>query len=371
MSRSYGAKNTNDRQHLTPDKPYSNPRRVYSNSVGYTYQPYSYTSPQGSMLNRNISSYHYDSSKVLYAGDWGLQDLICVGSFSDDSENSISLVQPNAYNNLQLELQSETRLTFPPTKIMFEPVGANTNQMQSILTSGDTLRLFNINPESRALELRMKYTKSSQQGSSAPLTSFDWNKNDSNLVITSSVDTTCTLWDLNSQSVRTQLIAHDREVFDVNFISNSTTQFISAGADGSARLFDLRALDNSTIIYEQEHSLVRIGMCPFDNNILYAICQDSNSVMILDIRSMRNPLKVLTGHQLSVNNARWLPPTRSGNRLATAGDDCQILVWDVNTGGIQGAFTESSEINNLLASPNGEFLGAISGKSIQGISTEF
>lgn len=62
----------------------------------------------------------------------------------------------------------------------------------------------------------------------APLTSFDWNEVDPNLVGTSSIDTTCTIWGLEtgqmlgrvnlvSGHVKTQLIAHDKEVYDIAF----------------------------------------------------------------------------------------------------------------------------------------------------------
>lgn len=46
----------------------------------------------------------------------------------------------------------------------------------------------------------------------APLTSFDWNPLDPNIVGTSSIDTTCTIWDLSQRKVKIQLIAHDKEV---------------------------------------------------------------------------------------------------------------------------------------------------------------
>jgi WD40 repeat protein len=51
-------------------------------------------------------------------------------------------------------------------------------------------------------------------------------------------------------TAKTQLIAHDKEVFDVRFCANSTDVFVSCGADGSVRMFDLRSLEHSTIIYE-------------------------------------------------------------------------------------------------------------------------
>jgi WD repeat-containing protein 68 len=70
------------------------------------------------------------------------------------------------------------------------------------------------------------------------------------LIITSSIDTTCTIWDIPSLTAKTQLIAHDKEVYDVRFCANSVDVFVSCGQDGSVRMFDLRSLEHSTIIYE-------------------------------------------------------------------------------------------------------------------------
>ena len=88
---------------------------------------------------------------------------------------------------------------------------------------------------------------------SAPLTSFDWNEVDPNLLGTSSIDTTCTVWGLEtgqvlgrvnmvSGHVKTQLIAHDKEVYDIAFskAGGGRDMFASVGADGSVRMFDLR-----------------------------------------------------------------------------------------------------------------------------------
>ncbi len=81
--------------------------------------------------------------------------------------------------------------------------------------------------------------------------------------MTSSIDTTCTLWDLQvcfatslfcvfsieiliwiqAQVAKTQLIAHDKEVYDVAF-AKGTDIFASVGADGSVRMFDLRCVSS-------------------------------------------------------------------------------------------------------------------------------
>lgn len=68
----------------------------------------------------------------------------------------------------------------------------------------------------------------------APLTSFDWNAKSPNFLGTASIDTTCTIWELEKQAVFTQLIAHDKEVYDISF-SCEEKIFASVGADGSCR----------------------------------------------------------------------------------------------------------------------------------------
>lgn len=75
---------------------------------------------------------------------------------------------------------------------------------------------------------------------SAPLTSFDWNVTDPSLVVTSSIDTTCTVWNVETNQAKTQLIAHDKDVYDVAFMHGTADIFASVGADGSVRMFDLR-----------------------------------------------------------------------------------------------------------------------------------
>jgi WD repeat-containing protein 68 len=116
------------------------------------------------------------------------------------------------------------------------------------------------------------------------LTSFDWNLHDPSMIGTSSVDTTCTIWDIERECVKTQLIAHDKSVYDISF-SNDVNTFASAGLDGSIRHFDLRELEHSTIIFEsQDMPLLRVAWNRHDPNYLATIMNESNKVIILDVR---------------------------------------------------------------------------------------
>merc|ERR1711871_1905306 len=132
----------------------------------------------------------------------------------------------------------------------------------------------------------------------APLTSFDWNETDPSMIGTSSIDTTCTIWNMETKQARTQLIAHDKEVYDMAF-ARGVDVFASVGADGSVRMFDLRHLEHSTIIYESPDltPLLRISWNKQDPNYLATIMSDNSRTVILDIRIPSVPVAELAGHR--------------------------------------------------------------------------
>lgn len=163
-------------------------------------------------------------------------------------------------------------MTYPITRVLWEPPTQSKPLTDLLATSGDHLRLWSLpntapaaistnsitsrsNPSSgdlpaKKLSQLALLSNSKSTDFTAPLTSLDWNPISPSLIITSSIDTTCTIWDIPTLTAKTQLIAHDKEVFDVRFMSGSVDVFASCGADGSVRMFDLRSLDHSTIIYE-------------------------------------------------------------------------------------------------------------------------
>lgn len=176
----------------------------------------------------------------------------------------------------------------------------------------------------------------------APLTSFDWNEVDPNLIGTSSIDTTCTIWGLEtgqaigrvnlvSGHVKTQLIAHDKEVYDIAFsrAGGGRDMFASVGADGSVRMFDLRHLEHSTIIYEDpsHQPLLRLAWNKQDPNYLATFAMDSMEVVVLDVRVPCTPVARLSNHRACVNGIAWAP--HSSCHICTAADDHQALIWDI------------------------------------------
>ena len=153
------------------------------------------------------------------------------------------------------------------TKILFEIQRGTHSDL--IATSGEYLRIWQVGEDSKNVTLKSKLTNVTEQilqkfiqstEFCAPLTSFDWNQRALNMIGTSSIDTTCTIWDIEKEVVQTQLIAHDKAVYDICFAQDES-MFASAGEDGSVRHFDLRDLEHSTIIYESpdQSPLLRVA----------------------------------------------------------------------------------------------------------------
>lgn len=182
---------------------------------------------------------------------------------------SPSLQSPGAPNKcLEFNKVAEATHSYPVTRLLWEPPSSQKQSTDLLATSGDHLRLWSLPSDTQTTHASNTVTRPNREAPTtkltplallsnsktpdhtAPLTSLDWNTISPSLIITSSIDTTCTIWDIPSLTAKTQLIAHDKEVYDVRFCANSVDVFVSCGQDGSVRMFDLRSLEHSTIIYE-------------------------------------------------------------------------------------------------------------------------
>jgi WD repeat-containing protein 68 len=163
--------------------------------------------------------------------------LMAVGSYKEEYSNQLSVIQlckgnggsankgaadsaasqtpdfSEAYFKKLVDIEHP----YPATKMMFAPPKYFSDGPQSkdlLATTGDYLRLWSID-EGDGSEYSVTTTllnNNKQTEYCAPLTSFDWNEADPNLIGTCSIDTTCTIWDVTTKTPKTQLIAHDKEV---------------------------------------------------------------------------------------------------------------------------------------------------------------
>ncbi len=279
---------------------------------------------------------------------------LALGSFIEEYSNKVTIVQLKENNrNEQGFLQEVGSFdhSYPATKIQWYP-SSSTSANDLLATSGDYLRLWQVRENEIVKQnvfnavciyylsyyyyvietaINMQWFKNTNSEYCAPLTSFDWNRTDPTMIGTSSIDTTCTIWDISTGKSKTQLIAHDKEVYDIAFATKGKDIFSSVGADGSVRMFDLRNLEHSTILYETADlsPLLRLSWNKQDSNYLATFGMDSKAVIVLDIRVPGLPVAELKAHTSSVNAIAWAP--HSSCHICSAGDDCQALIWDLSS----------------------------------------
>lgn len=274
--------------------------------------------------------YTYLSQWPIYSLAWSVRSdknaRLAIGSFLEDYSNKVELVQ---FSHDTFDFSTDNRLVFDhpysPTNLMFFPSEDTTNP-DIIATSGDYLRLWEIHEDRIELKALLNGNKTSEFNSA--ITSFDWAECDTRHIATSSVDTTCTIWDVETEIVDSQLVAHDKEVYDISW--GGFNVFASVSGDGSVRVFDLRDKERSTIIYEnpvRDSPLLRLEWNKADPRFIATVGMDSNRVVILDIRFPTSPLMELNKHKGSVNAVSWAP--RIGRQLCSVGDDSRALIWDV------------------------------------------
>ena len=82
--------------------------------------------------------------------------------------------------------------------------------------------------------------------------------------------------------------------------------FASCGEDGSVRIFDIKNLQQSSIIYERtdKNPLIRVEWDLNDLNLLAVISLEGKSVQLLDIRNANKPVGEMN-HEGVVNGLAW------------------------------------------------------------------
>lgn len=127
-------------------------------------------------------------------------------------------------------------------------------------------------------------------------------------IVTASIDRTCSVWNLQKQYNECQLFAHEKEVFDVTFGTN-TYLFATVGADGFAKLFDQRDPKRATLIFKNpdELPLVRIAWNRSNTNYFAAFAMNNNRILILDRRSPKVPVFTIHKHDNYINAVTWAP----------------------------------------------------------------
>lgn len=287
-------------------------------------------------------------------GDPTVQYRVAVGSFVEQYTNKVAVVRyiPEQNNFVKTATFDHP---YPATKVAWIPDEPGTHS-DLLATTGDFLRIWRVSTSAKSkdedeVQPLFSFNNNKQSDYCAPLTSMDWNRDDPSMIGTSSIDTTCTIWNVETQQAKTQLIAHDEEVYDIAF-ARGCDRFATAGKDGSVRIFDLRELEHSTIMYESAKRvpLLRVAWNEQDANFLATIESEAKYTTIIDIRMPNMPVSKLGGHSAAVSAVAWAP--HSSCHICSAGDDTQALIWSLASlpKPVEDpilAYSAAGEINNL------------------------
>ena len=294
-------------------------------------------------LNENKNIYDYTTNMKLYgiAFQKGNCPRLAISSLEKRLDNKIEILElvDNELKNVY-----EQMVGYPCTKLLWSP---NENKSSLLAFSSDCIQIYDYSEEKQVLsfQARLNNVKSQYCG---PLASFDWNTVNDSLLGTASIDNTCTIWDLNKQTIKTQLIAHDKEVFDIQF-GNDENTFISGGADGTVRLFDLRNLDHSTIIYENEGCINKLAMNLQVPNLIVALCLEKNVIYIFDSRMNSNVvMDEINLHKEPVTGCIWAPDNPT--QLCSVSEDCNVIISNIGNELTQNnnvSYTAPAPINNV------------------------
>ena len=160
------------------------------------------------------SSMNYETDYDIYSIDVSknfesqFEIVAAISSLTESTNNVLEVVDIN------LETNSITRsdlisIEYPASKIMWSPMNNQGQDKQLIAVASDKLRLYDYSKSGIGIRKELKNTL--LKDLSAPLTSFDWSA-EKNYICCSSIDTTCSIFDINQEKFFKQLIAHDKEV---------------------------------------------------------------------------------------------------------------------------------------------------------------
>ena len=330
-------------------------------------------------MHKNV--YTYNSLLPLYAlacngfcDNNGSFD-VAVGTFLSEYANKIEIVR---YSPEADSLVARTAFPhlYPPTNLVYAPTSGSNQINESgtlLASSGEYVRLWFIPnvPSSNQkvgqggedVSLVALFKTGSDPDSCSPFTSLDWNHFDRNLIVASSVDSSCTVFDLQQQSQVTQFfmqgvsthknnVAHGSslpvghpsliEAYDVSLSTQDRYLIAAACSNGTVQLFDQR--HNGMVAgfqpFNGSGSILRIEFNPVRPNLLASISdgQGECEISISDIRrfaasNMANSQNIsnsesrLKRHTAAVNAITWAP--HKDSFLCSTSNDCSALVWAV------------------------------------------
>ena len=162
------------------------------------------------------------------------------------------------------------------------------------------------------------------------ITSINTGKINSNILLTSSLDNTAKIIDINNNKILYNIQNYFKKGITSNSIDYKTSNIISLSSnDGFVLLFDIRNITKPIKCFSFSNPIMTIDFNYYDTT--FAIGESNGLINIYDLRQNNNsPLTTLTGHQLANKEIKFSPFNK--NILCSCGYDMNInnLLYIIN-----------------------------------------
>ncbi|NWR12187.1 GBB3 protein, partial [Paradoxornis webbianus] len=146
---------------------------------------------------------------------------------------------------------------------------------------------------------------------------------DDNNIVTSSGDTTCALWDIETGQQKTVFIGHTGDCMSLA-VSPDFKLFISGACDATAKLWDVREGSCRQTFQGHESDINAISFFPNGE----AICtgSDDATCRLFDLRADQE--LIVYSHETIICGITSIALSRSGRLLFAGYDDFNCNIWD-------------------------------------------
>jgi len=178
--------------------------------------------------------------------------------------------------------------------------------------------------------------------------------NDQELV-TSSGDSTCILWDLETKSAKRVFSGHSSDVMSVALSPTDPNLFLSGSCDCEAKLWDIRLDSHRPVKSFVGHESDINSVAFFPDGHAFATSSDDSTCRLFDIRAYTQVNKFANEKILS--GVTSISFSQSGRMLFAGYDDFQCHVWDTATGRLNTTLNgHDNRISCLGVSADGKAL---------------
>jgi WD40 repeat protein len=183
---------------------------------------------------------------------------------------------------------------------------------------------------------------------------------DGNHLASSSEDRSVRVWDVRQPSVPPLVFSGHREkVYSVAFAPDGNL-LVSGSYDGTARVWDLRQPQTSPLVFSgSPYSSIRSVAFTSDSSRIVAA--DGHVVREWNLQHPDAVPSAFPGLQTQINAVAV-----SASRLASAGDDWSLMMWDLSRPDLPGrVFRYEDSVTAVAFSHDGNRMASTSGKTVR------